>query len=178
VAGRIEQSYLRQIAPLPPMTSRLLLLAASERRRPALLWRRSDRLGIGRGGGSRRVRGELLNRRAGEFRHTNGPLGDLPVVLAKERREGASRAGAGDDHAARPGSANPCVAPRAGAAGTTRNIAAELARSADRAHASGGLAAAAALLQRYDALTLEPARRAKASTGPRRGGNGADGAWA
>ncbi|MDX6238619.1 MAG: hypothetical protein QOG10_3434, partial [Kribbellaceae bacterium] len=48
LTGRIEQSFLRQIAPLPLMARRLLLLAAAEPLGdPALLWRAGDRLGIG-----------------------------------------------------------------------------------------------------------------------------------
>src|SRR5437667_7965073 len=47
LAGRIEQSFLRRIAPLPEMTRRLLLLAAAEPAGdPALLWRAAGSLGI------------------------------------------------------------------------------------------------------------------------------------
>ena len=47
LAGRIEQSFLRRIAPLPEMTRRLLLLAAAEPTGdPALLWRAAGSLGI------------------------------------------------------------------------------------------------------------------------------------
>src|SRR5712691_1061780 len=50
VTGRIEQSFLRRIAPLPELTGRLLLLAAAEPTGdPALLWRAAGRLGIGAG---------------------------------------------------------------------------------------------------------------------------------
>ncbi len=48
VTGRIEQSFLRRIAPLPQLTRRLLLLAAAEPvGDPALLWRAAGGLGIG-----------------------------------------------------------------------------------------------------------------------------------
>jgi hypothetical protein len=47
------------------------------------------------------------------------------------------------------------------AAGPDENIASELERSAGRAQARGGLAAAAAFLERAVTLTLEPARRAE-----------------
>src|SRR5712692_2068597 len=47
VTGRIEQSFLRRIAPLPEVTRLLLLLAAAEPTGdPALLWRAAEDLGI------------------------------------------------------------------------------------------------------------------------------------
>jgi hypothetical protein len=48
----------------------------------------------------------------------------------------------------------------AGASGPDEEVALELERSAGRARARGGLAAAAALLQRSIALTVEASRRA------------------
>jgi DNA-binding CsgD family transcriptional regulator len=52
-----------------------------------------------------------------------------------------------------------------GAPGPDDEIAEELERSADRARARGGLAAAGALLERSVALTLDPARRAQRTLG-------------
>ena len=50
----------------------------------------------------------------------------------------------------------------------TRTVAAELERSAGRAQARGGLAAAAAFLRRSVALTRDPARRSDRALAPRR----------
>ena len=56
--GRIEESFRRRLAPLPPATRLLLLVAAAEPvRDPVLVWRAADQLGVaGRGRGGRRPR--------------------------------------------------------------------------------------------------------------------------
>jgi DNA-binding CsgD family transcriptional regulator len=161
LAGRIEQSYLRQIAPLPPMTRRLLLLAAVEPLGdPALLGRAGDRLGI-RAEAADAAESEGLLKWGARmtFRHPLVRSAIYRSASPQERREA---------HRALAEATDPQLDPdrRAwhlaqGAAGPDEDIAAELERSADRAHARGGLAAAAAFLQRSVALTLEPARRAK-----------------
>jgi DNA-binding CsgD family transcriptional regulator len=161
VAGRIEQSYLRRIAPLPEPTRRLLLLAAAEPTGdPALLWRAARRLGIGAEDAAPAEADGLLTMGAQvTFRH---PLVRSAVYQA---------APTGDRrrvHRAIAEATDPGTDPdrrawhRAqAAAGPDEDIAAELERSASRAQARGGLAAAAAFLERSAALTLEPARRAE-----------------
>jgi hypothetical protein len=161
LAGRIEQSFLRQIAPLPETTRRLLLLAAAE---PvgdsALLWRAAERLGISVGAaGPAETAGLLTIAAQVTFRH---PLVRSAVYQA------ASDGDRRRVHRAIAEATDPVTDPdrRAWhnaqtATGRDEGIAAELDRSASRAQARGGLAAAAAFLHQSAALTPEPARRAK-----------------
>jgi DNA-binding CsgD family transcriptional regulator/tetratricopeptide (TPR) repeat protein len=161
VAGRIEQSFLRRITPLPEVTRFLLLLAAAEPTGdPALLWRAADRLGIGADAASPAESDGLLTVAARvTFRH---PLVRSAVYQA------APTAARRRAHRALAEASDPGTDPdrrawhRAqAAAGADEEIAAELERSAGRAQARGGLAAAAAFLERAAALTLEPTLRAE-----------------
>src|SRR6266566_1909428 len=159
VAGRIEQSFLRRIAPLPDMTTLLLLLAAAEPvGDPALLWRAAGNLGIGVDAAALAEADGLLTVGARViFRH---PLVRSAIYRAAPAAD-RSRA-----HRALAEATDPGTDPdrrawhRAQAAlGPNEDIAAELERSAGRAQARGGFAAAAAFLDRATALTPEPARR-------------------
>jgi DNA-binding CsgD family transcriptional regulator/tetratricopeptide (TPR) repeat protein len=161
VADRIEQSFQRRIAPLPDDTQRLLVLAAAEPvGDPALLWRAAGRLGIGAGAVDAAESGGLLEIGARvTFRH--------PLVRSAIYRSASPRVRR-EVHRALAGATDPQLDPdrRAwhsaqAAAGPDEDVAAELERSAGRAQARGGLAAAAAFLERSAALTLEPARRAE-----------------
>jgi DNA-binding CsgD family transcriptional regulator len=159
LAGRIEHSFLQQIAQLPESTRRLLLLAAAEPLGdPALLWHAADRLGIAvEAADAAESDGLLTLGGRVTFRH--------PLV-----RSAIYRSAAPDDrreaHRALAEATDPQLDPdrRAwhlahGAAGPDEDIAAELERSAGRAQARGGFAAAAAFLERSAALTPDPARR-------------------
>jgi DNA-binding CsgD family transcriptional regulator len=160
LASRIEESFLRRIQALPAETQRLLLLAAAEPvGDPVLLWRAAERLGIGVEAAAPAEAGGLLrlDHRV-EFRH---PLVRSAVYWA------ASRADRRSAHGALAGATDPESDPdrRAwhlaqAALGPDEEVADELERSADRAQARGGLAAAAAFLERAAGLTPEPARRA------------------
>jgi len=161
LASQIEQSFLRQLQPLPVETRRLLLTAAAE---PVgdvtLLWRAVERLGIGADAAAAAEAAGLIEFGARvRFRH--------PLV-----RSAAYRAGGVGDlqevHRALADVTDPDLDPdrrawhRAHAAvGPDEEIAAELERSAGRAQARGGLAAAAAFLERAAMLTTEPAHRAE-----------------
>jgi DNA-binding CsgD family transcriptional regulator len=158
LSGRIEDIFRRRLAPLPATTQRLLLLAAAEPTGdPALLWRAADRLAIGDVAADATQAGGLLVVGAGvTFRH--------PLVRSAIYRS-ASPQDRREVHRALAEATDPQLDPdrRAwhlaqAAPGPDEDVAAELERSADRAQARGGFAAAAAFLARATALTLEPAR--------------------
>src|SRR5580693_5100598 len=159
-AGRIEDSFRRRLEVLPAVTQRLMLVAAAEPAgEPALVWRAAQRLGIGAGEIAPAADAGLLT--IGErvvFRH--------PLVRSAVYRA-ASPAERRAVHEALADATDPRADPdrrawhRAQASpGPDEDVASELERSAGRAQARGGLAAAAAFLERSAALTLDPARRA------------------
>jgi DNA-binding CsgD family transcriptional regulator len=161
LAGKIEQNFLRQIAPLPETTRRLLLLAAAEPvGDPALLWRAAERLGIRvDAAGPAETAGLLTIAARVTFRHPLIRSAIYRSTSPQERRKA---------HRALAETTDPRLDPdrRAwhlaqGVFVPDEDIAAELDRSASRAQARGGLAAAAAFLQQSAALTPEPGRRAK-----------------
>src|SRR6185312_12866886 len=159
--GWIEESFRRRVEVLPAATQRLMLVAAAEPAgEPALVWRAAERLGIGAEAVAPAADAGLLT--IGErvmFRH--------PLVLSAVYRA-ASPPERRAAHQALAGATDPRADPdrrawhRAQATlGPDEDVAAELERSASRAQARGGLAAAAAFLDRSAALTLDPARRAE-----------------
>ena len=161
LAGRIEDSFRRRLASLPAGTRQLLLVAAAEPAAdPVLVWQAADRLGIGVGEATPAVAAGMIEFGARvRFRH--------PLV-----RSAVYRAAAPEDrrrvHEALAEATDPDVDPdrrawhRAQAApGRDENVASELERSAGRAQRRGGVAAAAAFLERATELTPDPARRAQ-----------------
>jgi DNA-binding CsgD family transcriptional regulator len=161
VSVLIEDSFRRRLEVLPTATQRLMLVAAAEPTgEPVLVWRAAERLGIGAEAAAPAADAGLLT--IGErvtFRH---PLVRSAVYRAASppdrRAAHQALAGATDPHA----DPDRRAWHRAQATlGPDEEVASELERSASRAQARGGVAAAAAFLERSAALTLGPARRAE-----------------
>jgi DNA-binding CsgD family transcriptional regulator len=165
--GRIEDSFGRQIEALPDQTRRLVQLAAADPSGdPVLVWRAAGRLGIGVEAAGPEAQGLAEFGARVRFRH--------PLVRSAAYRS-ASASARQEMHGALAEVTDPALDPdrrawhRAqAAAGPDEDVATELERSAGRAQARGGLAAAAAFLERAAALTPEPGRRAQRMLGAAR----------
>ena len=160
LAGRIEESFRRQLDALPAQPRRLLQLAAAEPSGdPLPIWRAAARLGIPPEAAEPVVRAELVHFGAlVRFRH---PLVRSAAYLS------ASADASREIHAALAEVTDPVSDPdrlawhrAAATAAPDEDVAAELERSAGRAQARGGLSAAAAFLERAMLLTPDPGRRA------------------
>jgi DNA-binding CsgD family transcriptional regulator/tetratricopeptide (TPR) repeat protein len=160
LTSRIEDSFRRQLDAMPAETRRLLQLAAADPSGDqALVWRAARRLGIPVQAGTAATEAGLAEF-SGQvrFRH---PLARSAVYRSASLPERQQL------HAALAAVTDPQADPdrrawhRAqAAAGPDEEVAAELERSAGRAQARGGLAAAAAFLERSVLLTADPARHA------------------
>jgi DNA-binding CsgD family transcriptional regulator len=159
VSRRIEESFRRQISALPPETQRLLVLAAADPSGdPALVLRAAERLGIGVWAAQPAADAELVEFGTRvRFRHPLMRSVAYQSAPVRDRRQA---------HSALAEVTDPDVDPdrrawhRAEAAsGPDEDVASELERCAGQARARGGLAAAAAFLERAATLTLDPARR-------------------
>jgi hypothetical protein len=161
LSDRIEDSYRRRLEQLPPDTRRLMLIAAAEAAGdPVIVLRAAERLGVTTDAIAAATAAELLDLGARvHFRHPLVRSAIYQAASEPERR---------DAHRALAGAIDPELDPDRRAwhlahatAGLDETVAAELERSAGRARARGGPAAAAALLERAGALTPDPARRAE-----------------
>jgi DNA-binding CsgD family transcriptional regulator len=158
---RIERSLLAQLEPLPAPTRRILLLAAADPTGdPDLLWRACALLDLGpeQLDAATRVDALVVGTRVG-FRH---PLVRSAVyrAAAPEERRRAHAALAEATAADR----DPDRRAWHRASATLRPdeaVAADLERSAARARTRGGVAAAAAFLERAAELSPAPIRRAQ-----------------
>jgi DNA-binding CsgD family transcriptional regulator len=165
LSGGIEANFRRQVEVLPDQTRRLLLIAAAE---PvgdaALVWRAAARLGIGAEAAAPAMEAGLVEFGVRvRFRH---PLVRAAVYGSAPPQEQQQA------HDVLAEVTDPQLDPdrrawhRAHAApGPDEDVAADLERCADRAQARGGVAAAAAFLERATMLTLDPARRTERALG-------------
>jgi DNA-binding CsgD family transcriptional regulator len=160
LTGRIEDSYARQLEALPNQARRLLQLAAADPSGDrALVWRAARRLGIP-------VQASVVAVEAGLAEFGAQVRFWHPLVRSAAYRS-ASISDRQQMHAMLAEVTDPAADPdrrawhRAqAAAGPDEDVAVELERSAGRAQARGGLAAAAAFLERSVLLTADPARHA------------------
>lgn len=157
---RIEDTFQRRLAPLPSDTRRLLLVAAVEPAGDAALVRRAaQRLGIAIDTvDPAEFDGLVRFHERITFRHPLVRSAIHREATLEERWE-AHRALAEVTDPARDADRRAWHLAHA-ARGPDDTVAAELEQSADRAQARGGLAAAAAFLERSARLTIDPAQRA------------------
>jgi DNA-binding CsgD family transcriptional regulator len=155
----LEDHYLQRAGELPEATQRLLLLAAAEPIGDAtLVWRAAHGLGIERSSLAPAEDAQLVEVGARvRFRHPLVRSALYRAAVVSERRAA---------HRALAEATDPDTDPdsrawhRAHAAvGVDEEVAAELERSAERARARGGAAAAAAFLAYAAELTPDPAER-------------------
>jgi DNA-binding CsgD family transcriptional regulator len=159
--GGVAEGFRRRLEVLPQQTRQLLLIAAADPLGDAaLVWRAAAGLGIDAEAAEPAVEDRLVefgtrvlfrhplvrsmvytSASAGERRQVHGALAQVTDTQQDPDRRAWHHA-----HAA---------------AGPDDDVAAELEGSAGRAQARGGLAAAAAFLQRATELTLDPDKRAE-----------------
>jgi DNA-binding CsgD family transcriptional regulator len=161
IASTVEKDFERRSEALPDDTRRLLLIASADPTGDfALVWRAAGRLGIGPTAALLATDEGLveLDGRV-RFRHPLARSVSYWSASTMERQtahrvlaEETDRTFDPDRYSWHLAHATP---------GPDEDVAAELERSAGRAGARGGLAAAAAFLQRSVALTIEPRKRAQ-----------------
>ena len=160
VPGQIEDAYGQRIAELPGATRRLMLLAAADAVGDAtLLWRAAAAAGVDRDAAEPAAQARLLEIGARvRFRH---PLVRSAVYRAAslpERRAAHDALASATDPGTDPDRrawhrAHAATAP-------DDDVAQELLDSATRAQSRGGIAAAAAFLDRAVTFTADPGQRA------------------
>jgi len=160
VPARIEQSYRRRLEALPADTRSLLLVAAAEPvGDPVLVRAAAGRLGIPASAAEAAEADGLaeFGTRV-RFRHPLVRSAVYRSAALPDRRAAHLALAEVTDRDLDPDRRAWHLA--AAAAGPDEQVAAELERSAGRAQARGGMAAAAAFLQRAAALTTQPGPRA------------------
>jgi DNA-binding CsgD family transcriptional regulator len=160
LAGVIEESYRRRLAKLPVDSRRLLLIAAADPTGDSgIVWRAAEALGIAEQAVKPIEDDGLVD--FGEsvaFRHPLARSAVYGMATPKSRREAHLALAEATDRGVDPDRrawhrAQATLRP-------DEDVATELEIAAQRAQARGGIAAAAAFLERSVALTVDPARRA------------------
>ena len=161
VSGRIEESFRRRLSPLTDPTRQLLLAAAAEPTGDStLILDAAERLGINADAATPAIAAGLLDE-GGQLRFRH-PLVRSVVygeASARDRRLVHAALADATDGVSDPDRRAWHLA--AAADGPDEAVALELERSAGRAEARGGIAAAAAFLRGAVALTAEPALRSE-----------------
>jgi hypothetical protein len=161
LTSRMEEAFGRELDALPQESRRLLLVAAAEPLGDmALLWGAADRLGLGgEAAATARSAGLIELRDTVAFRH---PLVRSVVYRSApaSERQTVHRALAEVTDAERDPDRRAWHRAHA-ADGPDEGVAGELERAAARARAQGGMAAAAAFLDRAARLTPDPAVRSR-----------------
>ncbi|WP_338671411.1 LuxR family transcriptional regulator [Streptomyces sp. SCSIO 30461] len=159
VPGVVEQSFRSRLELLPPAARLLVTLAAADPiGDPGLLWRAAELLGIDAAAVAQSVPLVEFGTRI-RFSHPLARSAAYRAAAPDERRRAHEALAAVTDPVADPDRrawhrAQAC-------AGPDEQVAAELETSATRAQERGGVAAAAAFLERSAALTVDPAQRAE-----------------
>jgi DNA-binding CsgD family transcriptional regulator len=161
LASRVEETFMQRVRALPAESQRLLLVAAAEPVGDAtLLWRAAESLGISGDAGKPAEEAGLIDLGIRvRFRHPLVRSAAYRAAHFRDRQE---------VHRALAEATDPETDPdrrawhRAQAAsGPDEAVADELERSADRAQARGGTAAAAAFLAHAAELTPDPEQRGR-----------------
>ena len=166
LSGRIEESFLRRVAALPEATWLMVLIAAAEPvGDPALMWRAASRLGLPSDAvASAEAEGLLKINGTVVFRHPLVRSAIYGASSVSDRQKVHEALAAVTDPGLDPDRRAWHLAQAT--VGPDEEVAAELERSAARAQRRGGLAAAAAFLERATWLSLDSgpqARRALAA---------------
>jgi DNA-binding CsgD family transcriptional regulator len=161
LSGRIEESFRRRVEALPADTRRLVQLAAADPTGdPAMVWLAAGRLGIGTEAATPAAEAGLLEFGTRmRFRHPLVRTAAYRSASLQDRQAVHRALAEVTDPQADPDRRAWHLAQAAPA--PDEDVAGELERSAGRAQSRGGMAAAAAFLERSAMLTPEPARRAR-----------------
>lgn len=160
LTGQIEESFRRRLSELPSLAQRFLLLAAAEPTGDAaLLWRAAGHLGLTASDATPAVGAGLIELGITvRFPHPSVRSAIYGAASTTDRR--AAHAALAKATDPRDDAVRQVWHLALAAAGPDEALAVRLERSADEAQSRGGVSAAAALLERSGALTVDAALRA------------------